>query len=63
MVRGPTNVVQNHGDENNIKGPIRKQQGLGCASDLRGAGFNQAVSGDSQHFSNKFKGTGAQAEP
>ena len=44
------NVVQNHGDENNIKGPIRKQQGLGCASDLRGAGVNQAVSGHSQHF-------------
>jgi len=56
MARGPTNVVQNHGDENNIKGPIRKQQGLGCASDLRGAGFNQAVSGDSQHFLKQVQG-------
>ena len=27
-----------------------KQQGLGCASGLRGAGVNQAVSGHSQHF-------------
>jgi hypothetical protein len=50
MALGTTNVVQNHGDENNIKRPIRKQQGLGCASDLRGAGVNQAVSGDSQRF-------------
>jgi hypothetical protein len=40
MALGTTNVVQNHGDENNIKRPIRKQQGLGCASDLRGAGVN-----------------------
>ena len=56
MARGPTNVVQNRGDGNNIKGPIRKQQGLGCASDMRGAGVNRAVSGDSQHFLKQVQG-------
>jgi hypothetical protein len=56
-------VVQNHGDENNIQGLVRKQQGLGCASDQRGAGVNQAEAATASIFLDKAKGSGVQVEP